>query len=98
MGLTFYNRHGDVVTIEDLPSDDAAVEDYIRVALDDVGEASVSTILLMLPISYTGNRPIFETVVFVKGEPELTRRWHSEAAALAGHAEIVEILQDEQRL
>lgn len=68
--------------------------DYWRLAYDVIGDHAVSTVWLGLDTSF-GRSPepvIFETMVFGP-EGEECRRYTSEAAALAGHAETVTLLR-----
>lgn len=94
----WYNREGqliDVATANELLGD----RDYKRVALTRITSATdpavnyrVSTVWLGLDHNWGDGDPIlFETMSFGGGEAqnESQWRWTTEAAAVAGHAEIV---------
>lgn len=67
--------------------------DYRRVAWDAVGDLEVSTVWLGLDHSFGLGPPlIFETMIFEAGPLNTEcRRYGSEAAALAGHREVLEV-------
>lgn len=76
-------------------------EAYQRVALDDVGGVTVSTVWLGLDHQFRPGGPplIFETMGFgVAGADDIQRRYSTEAEALAGHREIVARLRKNAEL
>jgi hypothetical protein len=64
-----------------------------RVALDSVGETTVSTVLLVWDHSFGAGPPlIFETMVFPQGPIwafECSQRYHTREQALAGHRAVL---------
>ncbi|MDJ0342238.1 hypothetical protein QMK19_03430 [Streptomyces sp. H10-C2] len=95
----WFNKAGEPIdagTANDLLGD----RDYARVALARVTSSSdpgidyrISTVWLGLNHSFLGDGPpiLFETMVFGGGEDQdqTCWRWTTEAAAVAGHAEVV---------
>jgi len=96
---SYYDRQGNPLTMEEwvqLHSGDKTV------AKTQVGEYLVSTVWLGLDHSFSGaGAPlIFETMVFdqTPGTPrkwsdELLERYPTEAAALAGHDQVVQLVR-----
>jgi hypothetical protein len=92
--MSYYDRDGQPLELREWS---AKFEDkeYKRVALDAVGEASVSTVWLGLNHQWGDGPPlIFETMVFGGKHDEDQWRWSTEADALAGHERIVAALRD----
>jgi hypothetical protein len=90
MGL-YYDREGLPITRERW-SDLHSRPEYWRVGLDSVGRTQVSTVWLGIDHGHGGDGPpiIFETMVFVDHEGGDMERYSTEAAALEGHARMVE--------
>jgi hypothetical protein len=66
-----------------------------RVAADDIGDVTVSTVWLGLDHSFGDGPPlIFETMVFGGDYDEWCERYATEAAAVTGHARIVAALRN----
>lgn len=91
-GPLYYDRQGRPIELEEFAR---LMRDlsYRRVAWDAVGDLGVSTVWLGLDHSFGIGPPlIFETMIF-EGGPLNTecRRYGSEAAALAGHREVLEL-------
>jgi len=104
MGTGLYIRRGKVITEADTAIEWAlwfqdSIDDR-RIALDTVGEFTVSTVFLGSDASFgQHDEPIlFETMVFVSDtlEPmdQYTRRYTSSNAAMNGHNATIEVLKE----
>lgn len=93
-GIDYYDRQGNPLTLEEW-SERFNDPEAKRVAETTVGGIWISTVWLGLDHGWCGGMPvIFETMAFALGVgwSELeSRRYTTEAAALAGHEEVVAI-------
>lgn len=90
LSLTTYDREGRPVNMLEVASL-LSQPDYRRVARDVVDDIVVSTVWLGIAHGDVDGKPlIFETLVFGSERDALTRRYATEAAARAGHAEVLE--------
>lgn len=90
MGIRYYHRDGTEGNFLDVILEWEAGN---SVASDELGEYWVSTIWLFFDHGFGAGDPVrFETMVFKGGDMSglECRRYTTEAAALAGHAELVE--------
>jgi hypothetical protein len=90
--MLFYNMEG-----EQISEDEAARLfrdiDYRRVAEDSIGDAHVSTVLLMLDHDFMNDRPvIFETMIFGGKFDGWQWRYCTREEAVEGHREAVELV------
>lgn len=95
-GVAYYDKDGTVLGLEEFTQKRfAGPEDYWRVAFTELVDGThVSTVWLGLDHNFTGAGPplIFETMVFASDDYGLDQecwRWPTEAAALAGHDQVV---------
>lgn len=90
-----YDRAGEV--IDDVMAWAALyeVDDYRRVAFDEVGDAAVSTVWVGLDMRFWPGSPpmIFETMIFGGDHDGAQWRWATEEQARAGHQRVVQRLQ-----
>lgn len=63
---------------------------------DELGEVRVSTVFLGIDHNFWGHGPplIFETMVFGGPSDQYQQRYSTEAAALAGHDQVVSAVRD----
>lgn len=90
MTLGFYDRSGQEITLERYAELYADLE-YRTIARDTIGTILVSTVWLgldMMPIGI-GVPLIFESMLFQAWAPIGSDRYPTEAAALAGHDQLV---------
>src|SRR5262245_35558880 len=96
-GFRHYDRRGEKISFEDWGRlREYGGLEYLRVARDEIGEYTVSTVWLGIDHSFGGSVPlIFETMVFHDDETDVDemRRYATEEQALEGHAEIVHRVQ-----
>jgi hypothetical protein len=74
-------------------------EEYVIVGRDHVGEITVSTVWVGLDMGFHPDSPptIFETMIFGGPMDQDTWRYATEAEAIAGHAEVLNMVRlDEQ--
>jgi len=92
----FYDRDGQPLTLDEW----AAVmedRDYRRVALTEVGGASVSTVWLGSDHNWSDDKGppiIFETMIFGGPHDDFCERYSTEGQARAGHCSVVRALRD----
>lgn len=94
---TFYGMDGEPIPDKDWGSRFEA--DDRKVALTQVGDSIVSTVLLMIDHNFSGVGPplIFETMIFGSdGWEDLEERYSTKGEALAGHVRIVLTLVTEK--
>jgi len=70
-----------------------------RIALDELGGMTISTVFLGLDYSWDGSGVVFETMVFAKGSPldQYQERYTTHEEALAGHAKAVSMVREERK-
>jgi len=100
---TYYDRDGDPISLERWAELRGTDDTYLRVAEDTVGDFWVSTVWLGINHQFGSGPPlIFETMIFGAGDRgDLTDecwRYTTEAAARAGHREVVTLLRHELEL
>ncbi len=84
----YYNRQGEPISAEiGSPEFYNAWDSDRTVAKDEIGDVTVSTVFLVIDHAYDGYPLLFETMVFGGDSDQYQRRYHTEAEALAGHAE-----------
>lgn len=96
--MNFYARDGSEMTIEQWTALLDNLE-YKRVAWTKLGDVVVSTVWLGIDHNWSGagGPVIFETMVF-GGSLQEQRRYSTEAEALDGHADVVELVRVEHQL
>lgn len=93
-GLPFYDKSGAQITLTqhmELSQD----QEYKRVALWRDGDTVVSTVWLGIDVARWADKPhVFETMVFQAGNAGPAWRYPTEAAAIAGHDQVVAWVRD----
>lgn len=94
-GMDFFDKEGKSISLREWVELFENTE-YCRIRIDEVGPWTVSTVWLGLSHghSYTGDPLIFETMLFMKGQPNECHRWTSLEAAQEGHQRTVEGLKE----
>lgn len=89
-----FDRNGNPITIEQWVWLRSASDEYCRVALDEVGDQTVSTAWLGVDHNWCEGEPhIFETMLFnSEGSGMLIERYSTEAQAQEGHKAAVAAL------
>lgn len=94
----FYDRQGRPITLREwgkLREDRKGPEARVRVGLDIIGEAEVSTVWLGMDHGWGQGPPlIFETMIFGGPHDQWQDRYSTEEAATAGHRAVVEALRN----
>lgn len=96
----YYGRDGSPITRDEWLAAHESQEDWERarrVAEDQVGEVWISTVWLGLDHAFGYGPPlIFETMCFGGSMDQEAYRYSTESEALAGHAEIVSLVRQQE--
>lgn len=84
----FFNHDGEPISMAEWIAL-MHINEYVRVAIDTVGDVTISTVWLGINSNPIGPPLIFETGVFGPGDSVEIFRYPSHAEALAGHRAIV---------
>jgi hypothetical protein len=97
--VEYYSRSGKEIDFVEAMRLFGAENDLRKIEVTKVGEVTISTVHLVIDHSFGVGPPvIFETMVFGGENDEYMQRYSTEAAALAGHDQIVMSIKNGKKL